>query len=104
MGVGWSFVNCNTEVEILAECTVNVNEETFSKQIVVYPNPTDGILSFSNLTEEIKDVIVVNTVGEKVFVPINNSKQLDLNGFPIGLYSIIVVLRTQSHNFKILKI
>ena len=96
--------HCNTEDEILAMCTVNVNEETFSKQIVVYPNPTDGILSFSNLTEEIKDVIVVNTIGERVIVPVNNSKQLDLNGFANGLYSIIAVLPTQSQSFKILKI
>lgn len=58
-------------------------EETESN-VSVYPNPTNGIVTIN--ADGLKNIVVVNTLGQKVFETIEN--QIDLSQFGTGLYML----------------
>ena len=65
--------------------TANVTDvEEINSNIGVYPNPTNGIVNIE--AENIKNIVVFNTLGQKVFETVEN--QIDLSQFGTGLYML----------------
>lgn len=78
---------CNAESVILNYAT-GLNEVTSELQLIVYPNPSNGIFHIQN-AEEYLSIDVVNAVGEIILnLSVENlgSSTLDLKNKPKGVY------------------
>lgn len=70
--------------------------------IIVYPNPSNSIINFTNNTI-IKMVEVENLVGQKVISQINSNNTLDISNLTQGVF-IIKFYDNQNHIISISKI
>ena len=60
-------------------------EESMTKEINFYPNPSKGILYFS---DQVDHVSVYNTMGQLVYERRETLKSIDLNGLNTGSYFV----------------
>ena len=60
--------------------------EEINSNVSIYPNPTKGIVNIT--AEGIKNIMVMNALGQKVFETSEN--QIDLSKFGTGLFLIKV--------------
>ena len=79
-----------------------------NNQIVVYPNPTNGLLQINSKISLIKEATVFDLLGEKVytskFSTLNNNINLDLKTLQTGIYTLKVTSNTgKTENIKIIK-
>jgi N-acetylneuraminic acid mutarotase len=76
--------------EVLTPSSENVRYEFF-KNITIYPNPTTSIITTNGVTENIMNLSISNTLGEKVMDlknPHNQDFTLDLSKLVPGTYYI----------------
>ncbi len=86
----------NTSLEV-------IDENIFS----IYPNPTTGLISISStLGTNEYSISILNSVGQKVLVPVQNngaSYQVDLGSFAAGIYFVEVKTANGKSLKKIVK-
>lgn len=86
----------NTSLEV-------IDENIFS----IYPNPTTGLISISStLSTNEYSISILNSVGQKVMVPVQNngaSYQVDLGSFAAGIYFVEVKTANGKSLKKIVK-
>jgi len=60
--------------------------------LMVYPNPTDGMLyvALSNAEESIGRVVIVNLTGREVAAFAGPDERIDVTALPAGVYLITV--------------
>lgn len=82
-------------------------DEKKSKSIGLYPNPTMGYnnLNITGLnTEQLTSYTIHNSIGQKVLVGEikSGSENINLNGLPVGTYTIKLNQGNQLHNMRFL--
>jgi len=76
---------------------------TDNADIIVYPNPTKGMINISgNIPEDNNSVTVYSCIGQKL-IEVRNSITIDLSDHPDGLYFIVVKTPGYSGSFRIIK-
>ncbi len=72
---------------------VGINDLSSENEISLYPNPTTGKFQISSSTIDIKNIKVMNVIGECVFQStVNNPKSvIDLSGFEKGIYFVQII-------------
>ena len=82
-----------------------INEQAGPKnELVIYPNPTDGIVNIKDAGEQDLEITVRNVYGETILI-VSDSPALDLSGFAKGIYYLTVRFgKTKILNYKIVKI
>lgn len=83
---------------------MGVNELNFESNVLVYPNPTSGIINIINNGEvAIKDVIVTNSLGQ-VIDQTNEKNKLNISNLPNGIYLVrIEDINGNRASYKIVK-
>lgn len=64
------------------------NDNKFSNKVVVFPNPSQDILFFSNLPQKNNDYTITDSVGRVITKGKLNSNKLDINTLKTGIYLI----------------
>ena len=90
-----------TEVKItVLEDPNQVIDPSLGSSVFIYPNPTDGFIQVSS-EMDVDELLIFNNLGLPVFarmVKLSSQKwQVDLGGFPVGLY--YVQLRSGGQRF-----
>ncbi|WP_020526313.1 FG-GAP-like repeat-containing protein [Flexithrix dorotheae] len=93
------FINqygCETQTEEASFVITGLENNHYSKEIIIYPNPTKGIveIDFGNVFTGKIQINIFNTQGDLFQSKelTNDAKtQLDLSGLPTGLYLIEIV-------------
>ncbi|MCB0402351.1 MAG: CotH kinase family protein [Flavobacteriales bacterium] len=95
MNPTFNAVNSNTPVSV-AEVNLEQHEE-----LVIYPNPANGIVTFSNSSAE--DFAIYNLLGDMIYQTrvLSATQSLDISNWPAGIY--IVKTPTQSKKFIVSK-
>jgi len=71
-----------------SELNIGISED-YNNEIEVYPNPTTGQLKITNENEiELKEIIIFNQIGQKVFNKSVIPRIIDLSSFYQGIYVI----------------
>lgn len=67
-----------------------------NNQLIVYPNPTNGIINLKFTKNNIKQIQVFDIVGKKIIekTEINQNEMIDLSNFKNGIY----IIKTQTGN------
>nr|WP_294780631.1 N-acetylmuramoyl-L-alanine amidase [uncultured Flavobacterium sp.] len=82
----------------------DVEEVKITEGLVVYPNPTNGILNLNLENNTKSDVYLYNILGQQLLNTTfeGNEKQLDLNNFDQGIYLLQVVTDGKTSTKKII--
>ena len=95
-------VNSKFKVEVKIPTLINPPGEN-SQEILIYPNPTKGEvkLTFSQLPKAGTILTIYNLSGSLIFKSVvdETEKQLNLTGFPVGLY----ILKIDQQMYKLIK-
>ena len=97
----WSFFQ-----QYSLECnTLSVSNEFVEKnRVLVYPNPTNGLLKIqSELNYEQMEISVFNITGQKLF-KVKNKTELDIRHLPKGAYFLAIKLDEKINIENIIKI
>ena len=99
-------LGCSDTASVTVQVVLNgINEQAGLKnELVIYPNPTDGIVTIKGAGEQDLEITVHNVYGETILI-VSDSPKLDLSGFAKGIYYLMVRSgRTKILNYKIVKI
>jgi Leucine-rich repeat (LRR) protein len=103
----WTNIDATTtfvETQVECDALLSVSDESFESSLVLYPNPTSGILNIENNENiTIKKIIILNTLGQKI---INNQieNNIDISNLPNGIYYIsIESINGNKASYKIIK-
>ena len=79
-----------------------INEQAGPKnELVIYPNPTDGIINIKGAGEQDLEITVCNVYGEIILI-VSDSPTLNLSGFAQGIYYLTIRSgKTKIWNYKI---
>lgn len=77
------------------------NQNIFSDQFTIWPNPTSGIIRISG--NDFNKLEVYNATGQLIISKVNNEKELDLSNNPKGIYFLKIYDSNQkAENIKII--
>ncbi len=102
---GNTIENSNT---VSSSCSLNLSlaDNTLIKDIIVYPNPTKGVLhiTISESNSSKNDIKLLNSLGQMVFEKSTDSNQFTIatDTLPQGIYFISVFSELKSKTFKII--
>jgi hypothetical protein len=82
--------------------TSALNELLPEIDVVIYPNPTNGMITVSVEKGQAKNIVLYNLAGKELLtiIPNQNKEQIDLNNLPAGVYLIRVVLENDTQLTK----
>ncbi|MDR2835313.1 MAG: T9SS type A sorting domain-containing protein, partial [Bacteroidales bacterium] len=88
---------CGTSIETTIPCctpskSIQQNENpNFTQEIAIYPNPTTGIFTISNIENAI--ITVFNSLMEEIVTKQNaeNFTEIDLSNSPTGIYFVRII-------------
>jgi hypothetical protein len=86
---------------------ISILENGFLQEFDIYPNPTDGEISFDTKTDFDKiDVLIINemgqTIGKEIFKNTHLIK-IDLSARPSGNYKIVLISGEQKACYQVIK-
>ena len=99
-------LGCTDTASVTVHVVVTgINEQAGPKnELVIYPNPTNGIVNIKGAGEQDLKITVRNVYGETI-LNVPDSPTLDLSGFAKGIYYLTVRSgKTKILNYKIVKI
>ena len=101
------FIESSPSNEVFSDWTA-MAEEITGRQIQVYPNPTNGILTIEtqNADAQMTECHVLNLMGQEVMRQVGDSGQMKLNltELPDGTYFVKVVTANENKTIKVVKI
>lgn len=97
-----AFGNCNSEQHIIIN---DLKLENLTSDIVLFPNPSSGLLKIETKTTDLKNILIYNTIGDCVLnEPIDNKSTWNLNYLSEGSYQIILrATNDTQYNFNWIK-
>jgi len=72
--------------------------QTLTNKLVIYPNPTNGIV---RINHEI-NIKIYNAIGDLV-IQKENTNSFDLSNYQSGIYNCVIVYKERVINYKIIK-
>ena len=99
----WTDVDATTTfVNNEAECAgLSIEDNTFGLGVSVYPNPTDNYLFIEGNKNPIS-ISIYNLLGKEV-LSINNTKNINVQALPSGVYVIRISDGVRQTNMKFIK-
>lgn len=85
---------------------LSIDEQQFSNELKVYPNPTNGILNVQNLTGANLSYEVYNILGQSIISgSLNSDQSIDLSSQNTGVYLVKLFDENKivKENFKVIK-
>lgn len=86
-------------VRVYGNTSVGIKENTISREISVYPNPTSGKITVK--AEGIEGIVILSLQGKQIYNEIDNV--IDLSTQPKGMYIIKVITDKQIITQKLIK-
>jgi len=91
-----------------SEEIVSSVDQTFGEsQLLVYPNPTNGLLKieFPNSIDQQGELFIMNVMGEKLLqrkIMIGDSCDINLNGYEAGYYVLALIVDNKIYTEKVI--
>ena len=92
------------ELEVICPVSTSTTNISSVNNIILYPNPTKGIINFESDNNKIDMVVVYNAIGKllKQFIPNNNI--INLETYPSGIYYLKFISKNNNESVhKIIK-
>ncbi len=82
--------------------TLGLDGFELDAQMVVYPNPVNGILTIDSTTP-VDKITIVNAFGQTVASDMENHNQIDFSAYPTGVYFLQIQSQGQTKIIKVIK-
>ncbi|MAW20972.1 MAG: hypothetical protein CMD16_01080 [Flavobacteriales bacterium] len=108
-GIYWLIVtdlnNCNSDTAFYSFTTTDIFEE-LSRSVIIYPNPTSGIVNISFYNSEGTSVVLQNILGERVSEIVSErdgvvAVSFDMSDYSSGVYFIKFITNYGIMNYKL---
>jgi len=76
---------CNTLEEVTAACTVSTNGTIEGNDIIVFPNPSDGVFNLAGV-DYVDEIQVYDSAGRMVYSTDNQISTINISSLPQGIY------------------
>jgi hypothetical protein len=73
------------------------------ERIIIYPNPAENTIKFSDIINPGDKYIITDLSGKKVQIGIIESDELDITALKSGFYFIIIITNSGHHTIKFVK-
>ncbi len=108
LNMGYARVPNGTGDFIIQPHTFNANNNALSinsasgeNEIIIYPNPTNGIINIENLPADQNKVIkIVNLLGQNIQT-VKAKKEIDLSNLTTGTYILLIENKNKVESFRI---
>lgn len=106
-----TFINKMLPVQVPNLCPVyfepvvasGIQENLLQNDVVIYPNPSNGVINIISEKSQIKNIEITNMLGEVILVSQNTNKtSIDLSTQPSGIYAIRIVTSKGSTTEKLI--
>ena len=98
----WTDIDpASTFVNNEAECALSIGDNAFELDVTIYPNPTDNYLFIEGNKNPIS-ISIYNLLGKEV-LSINNTKNINVQALPSGVYVIRISDGVRQTNMKFIK-
>jgi len=101
-----SWINIDLQTNFSENCEeflATSHNDLLTKNISIYPNPTNNILYFSS-NVPIEKVVITNVLGQQINANLSSdNSSLDMSNLPTGNYFVKVTTEGVSKAYKILK-
>lgn len=102
---------CVNSDSIVVDVLTGLQQLSFKPNLLVYPNPSNGLatISFETIKRQTIQVSVVDLIGRVVIKKMisaeagKNNQELDLNSIPAGIYHIRIEADNGSMNVRLIK-
>lgn len=83
----------DTEIDELYKLNLAVNDDSKNSDLIIFPNPTSGILNVRGYGNETLQVLIYDRSGKQIFSQQYSEKQIniDLSKLPDGIYTLKTV-------------
>ncbi|WP_332023974.1 LamG-like jellyroll fold domain-containing protein [Kaistella sp.] len=83
----------DTEIDELYKLNLTVNDDSKNSDLIIFPNPTSGILNVRGYGNETLQVLIYDRSGKQIFSQQYSEKQIniDLSKLPDGIYTLKTV-------------
>jgi len=99
-GITWSF---DAETFTTTNTTLSItNIEQNNTGLIVYPNPTTGLLNIATEERDIKNIKFYNLTGQLI-LSIQNKNTIDIHQLEKGIYLMKLQLRNTTKTIKVIK-
>jgi hypothetical protein len=85
------------------QTTLDLFDLNGQKEFIIYPNPSDGIISIDNNSSKKINIKVFNTAGELKYLEQNISSEIDLSKLSNGIYILEIEINSQLYYERLIK-
>ncbi len=96
-------VGCSSILQILDACSVGTTEIVSDQIFTIYPNPAfNEFFITSNKDQNITQVNIYNSFGQKVLIKSSNTNNLDISELVHGIYIVEIMSSNQIYRNKLI--
>ncbi|MEL6811087.1 MAG: LamG-like jellyroll fold domain-containing protein [Bacteroidota bacterium] len=92
-------VACSATVD----CTLGIADFGLAVSLQVFPNPTNGVISFNTNEINGQEIQIMNVLGNTVDQQLVSDNTIDISSLPVGMYFLSLEIENQTITRKILK-
>jgi hypothetical protein len=98
-----SCVNTNVFIQLVSPCTA-LNENSFSTDFNLYPNPTSDDVNLKFADNSIKTIEIYNALGKKIYTGAINTTEFKINtsNYSKGIYIINIFNKSTNYSKKLI--
>ena len=98
-------LRCTFQVTLNAPMASLINDKVVEENLMVSPNPSNGVFTISGIKEQTKNIILItDQKGIKVNTHIINGNQIDLSNHKSGVYFLTIQHQGSIQRLKLIKL
>ena len=101
--IGANSNGCISSTEVLEQCTVSTNGVDSKNEIVIYPNPTSGLINWS-LSGEVVSISITDAHGRKIKTYEDLTDHADITQLTQGVYILTIQKRDARYIIPVVKL
>lgn len=82
--------NCNSPEQVTTICTVSVEDVLSADEVVVYPNPSNGVFTISGLPQISNEISIYDALGKMIYMDKTDNNIVNISEFSRGIYWLTI--------------
>lgn len=104
LGIGQAIQGTQVPIQLECSALLGVEEVNPLNNVIIYPNPTNGILNIENKSNSpIEKITLTDITGKLILEAVNSFSEINMQSFENGIYILFVTSESKIYKYKIIK-